>query len=486
MYYDIIIIGGGVIGCAIAREASKYCFKTALFERELDVAEGISKANSGVLHAGFNVKQGTLKAIFNIEGLKYFPELAIELGVEYKICGKLVVAKDDSEKEYLEKLLQQGYKNRCSGLSIINQQQIEKLQPGINGKWALLSESTGLISPFQFTIALAESAVENGVEIFLHSEVISITKNKKNNFVIETADGKVAETRWLINSAGIKSDKIKSLIESHNDKIYPCRGEYYILDKTSEEVLNMPIYPVPPKDGSGLGVHLTPTCNGNILIGPSADYIMNNEDTANTDNVMNILKEEAYQLLPELKNYSFIKNYSGIRPKLFKQGEGVTFRDFIIEESKIYHQMINLIGIESPGLTSAPAIAAYVVKNLIGDKESLNINSDFIKTHKNIIRTSRLSDEELENLINVDKNYAEVICRCENISKAEIIQAINNPLKAKTLNAIKKRTYSMMGRCQGGFCMPKIAALIMEITGAKPENILKSSEGSGVFIGKIR
>ncbi|MBI9107415.1 MAG: NAD(P)/FAD-dependent oxidoreductase [Spirochaetales bacterium] len=486
MKYDLIIIGGGVVGCALAREASKYKLKTALFEKEPDVAEGISKANSGVLHAGFNIRPGSLKARFNLEGLSMCPPLAEELNVDFRITGKLVVGKTDGDLPYLRNLLSQGKKNGCSGLSIIGHERIRRLEPGVSARWALLSESTGIISPFQLTIALAENAAANGVDFFLNSEVRALIPLQGGGFRLTTKTGITADCGGIVNSAGMHAAGIKSLIEEHETLTYPCRGEYYITDKADGHLLSMPVYPVPPADGSGLGVHLTPTCNGNILIGPSADYLADAEDTATTSEVMRQLKKEAAELFPTLKDVVFIKNYAGNRPKLFDSGSGLSFADFIIEESEKFPGMINLIGIESPGLTSAPAIAKYVIEDLVSRRIDLRKNPAFIGEHRGIIRTEGLSDEQLSALIADNPDYGEIICRCEGISRAEIIQAINNPLGALSLNAIKKRTYSMMGRCQSGFCLPKIAAILCEETGIAPEEIIKFTAASQVLTGRIK
>ncbi len=507
MKYDLAIIGGGVTGSAIAREASKYKLKTILIEKEPDVAEGISKANSGVLHAGFNVRPDSLKARFNVEGLKLCPVIAEELNVDYRITKKLVVGNSSDDLKYLKKLLEQGRQNSCSGLSIIGRDEILKHEPLAKAKWALLSESTGIICPFSFTIALAESAAKNGVEFRLNTEVTDITPINGEGFRINTrkttlpqktntkaaadpAPTSAAETnidcRFLINAAGMNSARIKSMVETHNVEIYPCRGEYYVTDKECGSLLSMPIYPVPPADGSGLGVHLTPTTNGNILIGPSADYLDDGEDLANTADVMAQLKKEAFELMPQLKESSFIKNYSGMRPKLFTKESGKVFADFIIEESEQFPGMINLMGIESPGLTSAPAIAKYVIEELVGSKCYLYEDHTYNPQPNPIIRTQKLDDRQFEALAASAPAYNEIICRCEQVSRAEIIQAINNPLGALSLSAVKKRTYAMMGRCQSGFCLPRIIDIIHEETDLQPEKIVKSIGGSYILSGRIK
>ena len=483
--YDISIIGAGVIGSAIARELSKYNLKVLLIEKEADVAEGISKANSGVIHAGFNVRPGSLKAKFNNQGVFMLPELADELGVKYKICKKMVVATNDTEKSYLTKLHEQGHKNKTPGLSIINQSTINKIHPGINGKWALYSENTGIITPYKLTIALAENALKNGVKVLLNTEITNIISDKNSStYTICSGRNIICNTKWIINCAGMYSDKIAGILEKTPKEIYPCRGEYYILDKISQNALNMAIYPVPPADGSGLGVHLTPAMNGNILIGPSADYISEKSDTANTKSVMDILKKEAFELMPSLKGYAFIKNFSGLRPKLFNNNSGTNFEDFYIKESDINPNIINLIGIESPGLTSSPAIAKYITEEIIGQKQDIKNKNDFDGTWKDITRTANLSDEQLKALYNTDHDYGEVICRCEQVSRKEILSAINNPLNVKTLNGIKKRTHSMMGRCQGGFCSSRISKILIEEFGIPQEEVVKNSKNSNLYYTK--
>lgn len=458
--YDIAIIGAGVVGSAIARELSKYELKIILIDKEKDVSEGISKANSGVIHAGFNVKSGSLKARFNGEGLYLLPKVADELGVEYSICKKMVIAKNDQEKQYLLKLLEQGQKNKTPGLSIIGRDAIKAFEPNIEGEWALYSERTGIITPFLFTIALAENACENGVDVRLNTEISKIEREQDFYKLYNIADELVAESRWVINSAGCDSDNVASFVEDNKFKIHPCRGEYFILDKCYTGILKMAVYPVPPADGSGLGVHFTPTMNGNILIGPSAEYINEKDNLATTKKTMEQLKKEAFELMPMIRNFGFIKSYSGMRPKLFNSQSGSNFEDFHIAESENNPRFINLIGIESPGLTSSPAIARHIVEDVIGQKEDLRRNTEFDGRWKGISKIKDKESEEYLKLVKDNPEYADVICRCEQVTKGEIKKALNNCLNAKSIKAVKKRTHALMGRCQGGFCMPKIINIL--------------------------
>jgi glycerol-3-phosphate dehydrogenase len=479
--YDIAIIGGGVIGCAVARELSKYKINVVLIEKENDVAEGISKANSGVIHAGFNVKPDTLKARFNLEGLSMLQAIADELGLEYRICKKMVIAKNDDEKKELHKLLDQGVKNNTPGLSIINESEIKNIEPNVNGKYALLSENTGIITPYLLTIALAENAVINGVSVKLASKVTGIEKEENNLYNLSINRKEHISAKWIINAAGLFADNIAFMIGEQVDKIYPCRGEYFILDKNAGNVLDTAIYPVPCEDNRGLGIHLTPTLNGNILIGPSAEYLDVKNDVSTTYDVMTQLRKEAFELMPKLSNYNFIRSFSGIRPKLFNSESSVKFADFYIKESEVHEKFINLLGIESPGLTSAPVIAKYVVENIIANKMNLIEKENFYPKWESITRFEDLDYDSKIEFVEKNEEYAEIICRCEGITKAEILQAISNPLNVLTLDGIKKRTHSMMGRCQSGFCLSRIVELLIKRKGLSPTDILKNSCDSQII-----
>ncbi|MCX7026453.1 MAG: NAD(P)/FAD-dependent oxidoreductase [Spirochaetes bacterium] len=482
MVYDVLIIGGGVVGCAIARELSSYRLQVALLEKEGDVAEGTSKANSGVVHAGFNVKTGSLKARFNIEGANRFPAICEELGVPYRLTKKLVVAKDRSELPYLEKLLEQGNRNGSRGLSIIAGGAIQAIEPDVRGEFALYSERTGVIAPTEFTIALAEVAHANGVEFRFNSEVKTI-KRMGSVYQVAAADGSVYSASIVINSAGLYSDRILSMVEEHDRSIHPCRGEYFVLDRVGETFLRTAVYPVPPADGRGLGIHLTPTTEGNIIIGPSAEYIDDRDDLATTKSVMDTLKREAIELMPKLKDVAFIRSYAGIRPKLFVAGGSSIFEDFIIEESRANPGFISLIGIESPGLTSAPAIAEYVTEQFVAPKKTLIRNPAASTTRPAPRRIADMDAEELAAAYRSDPAFGEIVCRCNHVSKAEIEAALENPLGARTLSAVKKRTHAMMGRCQSGFCLPKILEIMIEEYGMDPGSVVFNAPDSKVVIG---
>jgi len=482
MVYDVLIIGGGVIGCAVARELSLYSLKIALLDKEGDVAEGTSKANSGVVHAGFNVKPGSLKARFNIEGADHFPAICEALGVPYRLTKKLVVAKDRSELPYLEKLLEQGKRNGSKGLSIIGASAIRAIEPDVRGEFALYSERTAVIAPAEFTIALAEVAHENGVEFHFNAEVAAIDRIG-SRYDVKTTDGSVYSAAIVINAAGLYSDRILSLVEAHDRSIHPCRGEYFVLDRVDENFLKTAVYPVPPADGSGLGIHITPTTEGNIIIGPSAEYINDRGDLATTKPVMETLKREAIELLPKLRDVAFIRSYAGIRAKLFVAGGASTFEDFVIEESRQNPGFISLIGIESPGLTSAPAIAEYVAREFIEPKKKLVRNPRAVTVRRAPRRIADMDGSELARACAADPAYGEIVCRCNHVSKAEIRAALENPLGTRTLSAVKKRTHAMMGRCQSGFCLPKLIEIMTEEYGMDPAYVVLNAPDSNVVAG---
>ncbi|MCK4278151.1 MAG: NAD(P)/FAD-dependent oxidoreductase [Desulfurellaceae bacterium] len=479
--YDVIIIGAGVVGCACGRELSKYKLNVAVLEKNTDVSEGISKGNSGVVHAGFYVPYGTLKARTNVEGFFAIPKLAAELNFPYKKIGKLVISNDKYGLTELKRLKEAGDKNGCIGLEIITEKQISHIEPKVKAKYALFSKETAIISPYLFTIALVENALKNGVDFFLNHEVIKIWKDKE--FFVQTKKD-TFHSKWLINAAGLYSDKISCLAGDKNHKIFPCRGEYLVTDKDNEKIINRMIYPIPPKDGASLGVHITPTTDGNILIGPSAEFI-NNYGLENTKQFLNEMKEDAFKMVPELKRLPIIRTYSGIRPKLIYAKTKKDFRDFVIEESKTVPKLINIIGIESPGLAAAPAIANLVL-NIIGNKENLNKNEQFDAYDPKKPDFQSLSVEEKKELIKKNPDFGEIICRCETITKGELLNAINNPLGVKTLDGIKRRCRAGMGRCQGGFCTPRTIKILRKEYGIKEKDILKNENNSNLFFGKIK
>ena len=480
--YDVIVIGSGVVGSAIARELSRYDLNVGVLEKELDVVCETSGRNSGVLHAGFNNKPGSLMAKFCVEGNQGFDKVAKELNIPFKRTGKLVTGFSDEDIKVLEELKEKGDKNGVKGLEIVSEKRIKELAPNVKGTKALYSPMTGILDPFIYTIALAENACENGVEFYLGREVKEI-KRKEECYEIIT-NKETYFTKWVINSAGLNSDKVARMLGITDYTIYPCRGEYFILDQKAGKYLNIPAYPVPNKKEGGLGIHLTPSIHGNIFIGPSADYIDENDNYSATEEVMDMLVREGRKILPQIKREHFIRNFSGIRPKLVSKEKG-GYADFVIEEREEIPNVINLVGIESPGLTSAVPIARYVVEK-IKNKEILKENKKFNPIRKGIVKFSEQSEEKQAELIRENPDYGEIICRCETITKAEILSAVRNPLGVGTITGIKYRTRAMMGRCQGGYCQTRIAEIIMKEKNSNTDELKYSRENGKMFVGKVR
>lgn len=480
--YDVIIIGSGVIGGAIAREISRYKLSVCVLEKELDVCCETSGRNSGVLHAGFNNIPGSLMAKFCVEGNKNFDLVAKELDIPFKRTGKLVVGFNEDDKKKIIQMKSQGDANGVLGLEIIDKRKMKEIEANIQGEFAMYSPSTGILNPFIYTIALAENACENGVTFYFDNEVISIQR-EDDVYKINT-DKNTFKSKWIVNAAGLDSDKVSKMLGIDGYKIHPCRGEYFILDQKVGDLLSLPVYPVPNVKEGGLGIHLTPSIDGNVLIGPSSEYIEEKDDYSVTQKVMDLLINDGARIFPHIKREYFIRNFSGIRPKLVGESIG-GYGDFIIEKNKKIPNTINLVGIESPGLTSAIPIAKYVVE-LLKEDMNLDLNQEFNPRRKSITTFYDKPLDVQKKLIQEDSNYGEIICRCETITKAEVIAAINNILGVETITGIKYRTRSMMGRCQGGYCESRIAEIIKEEKKKTEEDILYLRKESQMFTGKVR
>jgi glycerol-3-phosphate dehydrogenase len=477
---EVLVIGGGVIGCAIARELAKYKIETVLLEKETDVGSGVSKANSGVLHTGLYYPRGSLKAKLCVEGRLMFPELTHQLDVPCSLLGKHVIARTEAELADLEGLKAVGEGNGVKGLKIISGEELKKREPHLDALYALCSPVAGIVSPSLFTIGLAENALNNGVKVHVNTRVSAI-KHVNSGYCVTTNQG-VFHADIVVNSAGLFADRISAMIGVEDYKLYPCRGEYLILDKNCRSLINSMVYPVPPKIAGVLGVHLTPTLDGNILIGPSEEFITEREDSRTTKEKIVQLIEGAKSLLPSIPLNQVIYGFSAVRSKITPPEEKGS-RDFVIQEDA--EDFINLIGMESPGLTSSPAIARLVVQ-MIKEKMDLEEKTDFNPIRRRITSFSEASRTEQTCLIKVNPAYGEIVCRCEHVSKLEVLEALNNPISEKTISAVKYRTRVGMGRCHGGFCLPKIVEILREEYGLSPEEIKLKNLDSPLFIGETK
>lgn len=491
--FDVLIIGAGVIGCSAARELSQYDLSIGVLEKGPDVCVETSSRNSAVLHAGYNNRPGSKMARFCVEGNRTFDEVAAELDIPYRRTGKLIVGFTDEDREKLLSLKATGEENGIEGMELVDRAFIDSKAPAVKGNFALWSPTTGILSPFQFTFGMAENAAANGVSFFFDSEVTGITcpepSEEKGWYEVRT-EGRAGEhspvvrktfrSRWVINCAGLFADKISSMLGIDDYTIYPCRGEYFITDRKLGEMLPLPAYPVPNYRTGGLGIHMTPTLDGNIMIGPSNEYIDGREDYACTRVTMDMLLVEGEKILPRFKPGDFIRNFSGIRPKLVPKAVG-GYHDFVIERrADVAPHAVNLVGIESPGLTSAVPISKEIVR-LMQEAEDLVLRKDFNPIRRRFETFRDKSPERQAELIRENPDYGEVICRCETITRAEILAAIRAVPGARTMTGIKYRVRTMMGRCQGGYCMPRVAEILREELGIGPEELTFSRRGSWMF-----
>lgn len=463
---DIVIIGAGVVGCSIARELSKYELDITVLDKNKDVAEGVSKANSGIIHGGYNEKENTLKAKLNIEGNNMLDELSKDLDFKFNRNGALVLAFSEEEIERINYLKDNGEKLGIKGLEIIEKDEILKLEPSINHDVikALHVKNSGIVSPYEMTIALGENAAQNGVEFRLGEEVVGI-KKEEEKYTINLKDGQSLEAKIVINASGLSGAHINNLVSEYKYKINPVKGEYCLFDKIAGVMCKKTLFQVPTKLGKG--VLVTPTVDGNLLLGPNAKA--DQSESTSREGIDEII-EKSKKTIKELPFNRVLNTFSGLRPKI--EGE-----DFIIEEAKDAKNFINVIGIDSPGLTAAPAIGCYVA-DIIKEKINLKSKEGFKSTRRGITRFSELSLDEKNELISKNPSYGKMVCKCELVTEGEIIEAINRPLGAKTLDGVKRRTRAMMGGCQGIGCMITIGNILSKELKVDISEINKNQDSS--------
>ena len=478
--FDVAIIGGGVVGSAIARELSRYELSIAVLEANLDVVCEASGRNSAVVHGGFAYDRCSLKARLCVEGNRMMDQLSKELGFRFIRSGKVLVGNTDEDLRQLEKTMAQGFDNGATGLELIDEKKLHELVPAVNGKFAMLSRNSGIMDPFLFTINLAENAAENGVKYFLGHEVLSIRK-KDDRYIIHT-DSDDFSAKWIFNAAGKEAKAVSDMLGITGYRVIGSKGNYLVLDKRLGPLLPMPVYPVP--SNTYMGIHVTPTVDGNVTVGPDAVNTDDFEYYGVPADKMEYLRESASQLWPHIDKKDVIRTFSGILSK-WVDDKGV-IQDFRIEvRDDIAPHAVNLIGIESPGLTAAVPIARYAIE-LMKDRCNLIEKKDFNPVHESVRRFADMSNEEKAAAIEKDPHYGLLVCSCEKVTEAEIIKAIHNPLGVHTLTGIKYRTRAMMGGCQAGFCQMKIENLIEKELGIKPEDVRYMRESSWVLSGKMR
>lgn len=468
--YDIIIVGAGVIGCAIARELSRYQVSVLILEKENDVSCGASKANSGIVHGGYDAKHGTKKGYYSRRGNRLFEQLNKELHFGYDQCGSLVVAFDQEDMAQLEVLKANGEKNGVDDLVIINQQRLFEMEPHISRQavGALYCPTAGITSPYELTIAYCENAIANGVALELNQEVISISRREEQDFLIKTKQGDEFFAKRLINCAGAYSDKVANMVGIYDFHIIPRRGEYILLNKDQGYLSQQVIFQTPTKKGKGILV--TKTYHGNLMLGPNAQEVGNPSEIGTNMEILEEIVNKARKSIPDFDLKKTLTSFSGIRAT-------PSTHDFIIEESQV-KGFINVAGIESPGITSSPAISLDVVKIVESSGIELFAKKDFNPSRKAIIVKKKADFDGRIDDKRPDKN---IICRCEKVTEAEILEAMHRGIPIDSMDAIKRRTRAGMGPCQGAFCGPRVAKLIADERGIEVEQVTWRGPGSSIL-----
>ncbi|MDF2473617.1 MAG: glycerol-3-phosphate dehydrogenase [Anaerocolumna sp.] len=472
--FDVVIIGAGVVGCSIARELSKYDLSICVCEKSSDVASGSSKANSGIVHAGFDAKPGTLKAKLNVKGNKMFDRLAAELDIPFRRNGSLVLCFDDSDTSHLHELMEKGIENGVPNLSILSRDEVLSLEPKMNEDVvaALYAPTGGIVCPYEMTIAMAENACSNGVQFLFNQKVINIIK-EESTFLIQLENEQI-ESKIVINAAGVYADEINNMVSAEKIEIKARRGEYCLFDKAAGALVNMTIFQLPTKLGKG--VLVSPTVDGNLLIGPNAVDSEDKEEKGTTKEGIDEIIKKAELTMKNIPVRQTITSFCGLRPRCTRD-------DFIIGEAKDVPGFINAAGIESPGLTSAPAIAE-MIEEMVVQILAPGRKLDFNPIRKGIPKFREMNHKERMALIAKDSTYGKVLCRCETITLGEVLSAIRRPLGAKDLDGVKRRTRAGMGRCQSGFCSGKIVKILAKELGLSEADITKFGGNSKILLGE--
>lgn len=479
--YDILIIGGGVTGAAIARELSRYDLKTALFEKGEDVCSGTSKANSGIAHAGFDAVPGSLKAKMNIRGSQMMEELSRKLDFPYKRNGSLVLCFDEKDRPRLEKLLQQGKENGVEELEILEKKELLALEPALSEEvvCALHAPTGGIVCPFKLTIALAENAAVNGVEFHLNEGVKRVQPGTVEGYTVETGKG-TYETRIVVNAAGLYGDEIHNQVSGEKLHITPRKGEYCLMDKKIGQLVSHTIFQMPT--AMGKGVLVTPTVHGNLMVGPTATDISDKEGVDTTAEGLDEVLKKAALSVKSLPRGVTITSFAGLRAH-------EDHDDFILGEVKDAPGFFDAVGIESPGLTSAPAIGEWMAEKIVEKlrkTQKVEEKKAFQETRKDIPNIASMDQAEAAALIAENPAYGTIICRCEKVTEGEIIDAIRRPLGVRSLDGIKRRTRAGMGRCQAGFCSTKVMDILARELGIPLEEVTKAGGASRMLTGGER
>jgi glycerol-3-phosphate dehydrogenase len=475
--FDVAVVGAGIIGTLIARELSRYRLQVALLDKSNDVADGSTKANSGIIHAGYDALPGTKKATFNVLGNRLLGGLCHQLDVRFERIGSLVVAFSEAERETVRTLYRRGILNGVQDLQIVEGKALRGLEPNLDDAalCALYAPQAGIIDPWELAIAAAENAAENGVEICFNFPVEDIDRNH-GSYRIIGRDGEI-RARYVINCAGVSADRVHEMVAPASFTITARKGQYFVLDKRAGNLVNHVVFQCPSEVGKG--VLVTRSVHGNLLVGPDSVEIEDKEDLSTTRERLDFVRRSASKITKKIPFGEMIRSFSGLRAT-------PNTKDFIIEESREARGLIDVAGIESPGLTAAPAIAQCVRGLLARIRGGLEKNREFNPLRRAVIRFMELPDERQNELIRRNPRFGRVVCRCEHITEGEIVDAIHRKVGARTLDGVKKRVRAGMGRCQGGFCGPRVIRILARELGKSVTEIEKNEPGSYILTGSTK
>ena len=475
--YDVIIIGAGVTGAAVARELSRYKAEVCVLERGEDVCSGTSKANSAIVHAGYDCVPGSMMAKMNVRGNEMMTDLCRDLDIPFERNGSLVVCIDKDNLPGLQELYDRGIKNGVPGMKLLSRDEAKAMEPHLsdNVQGALYAETAGIICPFKLNIAMAENANVNGVDFFFNTNVEKLCRDEEGIWHLRTSNGEY-KTKCVVNAAGLYSDYFHNMVSEKKIHITPRRGDYFLLDKTTGGFVKHTIFPQPTKYGKGILV--APTIHGNTLVGPTAIDIDDKEDVATRQGGFDEILAKSSMYVDNVPVRQVITSFAGLRAHEDNH-------EFILGEVEDAPGFIDCAGIESPGLTSSPAIGEYI-GGMIRDKMGLENKESWISTRKDVLNPQHLSLEERNELIKKEPAYGRIICRCESVTEGEILDAIHRPLGARSLDAVKRRTRAGMGRCQAGFCSPRVMEILHRELGLKMEDIHKNDSGSWLVLERTK
>ena len=475
---DVAVIGAGVVGALIARELSRYQLDVCMLEKADDVAMGTSKANSAIVHAGFDCQPGSVMAKMNVRGNAMMDQLTRELSVPFKRNGSMVLAFGEEDAGTLQILLDRGIQNGVPGVEIVSGDRARELEPNISGNVtaALVAPSGGIVCPYELTIAAAGNAMDNGVRLYTGFEVVS-ADFADGGWTLVSAAGDQVEARYVINAAGLFSDQVAALLGDTGYHLFPRRGEYLLLDRDQGQMVSHTIFQCP--SAMGKGILVTPTVDGNLLLGPTSENREDREDTATTAEGLATVARLAAKSVPSVNLRAVITSFTGLRS--CSPGH-----DFVIESSKNRPQLVEITGIESPGLSSAPAIAEYAVGLLKEMGLPLHEKADFNPIRRPIPRFREMDIQQRRALIQEDARFGQIICRCETVTEGEIVRALHQNPPAHDLDGVKRRTRTGMGRCNGGFCTPQAVEIIARELGIPVEQVTKCGGDYRLLVGKTK